>query len=43
MSYLDLLLSVEATGFTPQDLVVICVNSVMVKVYPKILPNNGSL
>jgi hypothetical protein len=38
MSYLDLPSSVEATGFTPQDLVEICVGSVMAKVYPKILP-----
>jgi hypothetical protein len=38
MSYLHLPLSVEATGFTPQDLVEIHVSSVTAKVYPKILP-----
>jgi hypothetical protein len=37
MLYLDLPLSVEATGFTPQDLVEIRVGSVTAKVYPKIL------
>ncbi len=38
MLSLDLPLSVEAMRFTPQDLVEICVGSVMTKVYPKILP-----
>jgi hypothetical protein len=38
MSYLDLSLSVEATGFTPQDLVKICVGSVTAKMHLKILP-----
>jgi hypothetical protein len=37
MLYLDLPLSIEATGFTPQDLVKICVGSMTAKVYPKIL------
>jgi hypothetical protein len=38
MLYLDLPLSIEATGFTPQDLVEVHVSSVMAKVYSKILP-----
>jgi hypothetical protein len=38
MLYLDLSLSVEATGLTPQDLIEIRVDSVTAKVYPKILP-----
>jgi hypothetical protein len=38
MLYLDLPLSVEATGLTPQDLVEIHVGSVTAKVYPKIMP-----
>ncbi len=38
MLYLNLPLSVEATGFTPQDLVKIPVGAVMAKVYPKLLP-----
>jgi hypothetical protein len=38
MSYLNLVLSIEATGFTPQDLVEICVGAMTAKVYPKILP-----
>jgi hypothetical protein len=38
MLYLDLPLPIEATGFTPLDLVEISVSSVTAKVYPKILP-----
>jgi hypothetical protein len=38
MLYLDLLLSIEATGFTPQDHVEIRVGLVTAKRYPKILP-----
>ncbi len=38
MSYLDLPLFVNATGFTSQDLVKIHVGTVTAKVYPKILP-----
>ncbi len=38
MLYLDLPLSVEATGLTPQDLIEIHVGSVTAKVYLKILP-----
>jgi hypothetical protein len=38
-SYLaELPSSVEATGFTPQDLVEICVGTITAKVYTKILP-----
>ncbi len=38
MSYLDLPLYVEDTGFTPQDLIEIHVGAITAKVYPKILP-----
>jgi hypothetical protein len=41
MSYLDLPLSIEVTGLTPQDLVEICVSSVMAKVYPMTLQTMG--
>jgi hypothetical protein len=39
MSYLnELPLSFEATGFTPQDLVEVCVRTLTIKMYPKITP-----
>jgi hypothetical protein len=39
MSYFgELPSSVEATRFTPQDLIEICVDTITAKVYPKILP-----
>jgi hypothetical protein len=38
MLYLNLPLLIEAIGFTPQDLIKICVGTVTAKVYPKILP-----
>jgi hypothetical protein len=34
----ELPLSVEATGFTPQDLVDVCVETLTIMMYPKITP-----